>query len=70
MAEIVTSIRVPWLEKAGSEAVTITAATLRVFRLASRVLTLKRSSIALSDWLVKAELRRLSPVPSRPTTRP
>lgn len=70
MADTVTSIREPWLAKAGRLAVTITAATLAVFRLASRVLTLKCSSIALSDWLVKAELRRLSPDPSSPTTRP
>ena len=57
-AETVTSSRVPCVEKAGRFAVTMTAATLAVRRLAPRVLTPRRSSIACSDCLVKGALLR------------
>ncbi|MNL46184.1 hypothetical protein D3C87_1688710 [compost metagenome] len=70
MAETVTSTRVPWVEKGGRFAVTITAATLAVRMLAPRVLTPRRSSIACRDCLVKGVLLSVSPVPLRPTTMP
>ncbi len=68
--ETVTSTREPLPMKAGSSAVTMTAATLRVRALALRTLMPMRSSIDCSDCSVKGELRRLSPVPLRPMTRP
>ncbi len=70
MAETEASICEPEAEKAGSRAVTITAATFLVLRSASRTLTPSRSSIASRLCLVKGALRRVSPVPFRPTTRP
>lgn len=69
-AETVTSMRVPWVAKAGRLPVTITAATLPVRMVAPRMLTPMRSSIACSDCLVKGMLLSVSPVPLRPTTRP
>ena len=69
-AETVTSIRVPWVPKAGRLPVTMTAATLPVRMVAPRMLTPMRSSIACSDCLVKGMLFSVSPVPLRPTTRP
>ena len=68
--ETVTSMRVPWVPKAGRLAVTITAATLPVRIVCPRMLTPSRSSIACSDCLVNGMLLRVSPVPLRPTTRP
>ncbi|MNC62396.1 hypothetical protein D3C75_1124140 [compost metagenome] len=70
MAETATSRREPGVAKGGRSAVIMTAATFLVFRLAPRMLTPWRSIIPSSDWRVKGELRRLSPVPFRPTTRP
>ena len=68
--ETVTSRRVPRPEKGGKSAVTITAATLRVRRLAPRTLTPMRSIIDCSDCPVKGAFCKVSPVPCRPTTRP
>lgn len=48
----------------------MTAATFLVFRLAPRMLTPWRSIIPSRDWRVNGELRKESPVPFRPTTRP
>ena len=71
MAETVTSIWEPEAEKAGRLAVTITAATSLVSMLVVlRVFTPSRSSIDCRLCWVKGALRRLSPVPFRPTTRP
>ena len=70
MADTVASMGEPAAEKAGSFAVTITAATFLVLRLASRVLTPSRSSMASRLWRVKGALRSESPVPFRPTTMP
>ena len=64
------SMREPLPTKAGRSAVTITAAILRVRVLALRTLMPMRSSIDCSDCSVKGELRRVSPVPLRPMTRP
>ncbi len=60
----------PAAAKAGKLAVTITAATFLVSMVASRVLTPRRSSMSIRLCLVMGALRRLSPVPARPTTRP
>ena len=68
--DTVTSMRAPLPMKAGSSAVTMTAATLRVRALELRTLMPMRSSIDCSDCSVNGELRRLSPVPLRPITRP
>ena len=65
-----TSIRLPWRANGGSVAVTMTAATFLVLRALPRVLTPSRSSMATRLSWVNIELRRLSPVPLRPTTRP
>jgi hypothetical protein len=65
-----TSIRLPCRAKGRSVAVTITAATFFVFSLLPRVATPSRSSIATRLSCVNIELRRLSPVPLRPTTSP
>ena len=65
-----TSMRVPWVPNAGRLAVTMTAATLPVRMVWPRMLTPSRSSIAVSDCLVKGMLLSVSPVPFSPTTRP
>ena len=70
MLETETSIRAPGVAKAGSSAVTMTAARFLELALAPRMLTPSRSVIPSSDWRVKGQLRRLSPVPFSPTTRP
>ena len=64
------SMRVPCVPNGGRLAVTITAATLPVRSVWPRMLTPSRSSIAVSDCLVKGMLLRVSPVPLSPTTRP
>ena len=71
-AEMLTSIRLPPRAKAGSSAVTITAAMFLVDSLVtwSRVFTPSRSSMPISDSLVNTALSSLSPVPFSPTTRP
>jgi hypothetical protein len=66
----VTSRREPWRANGRSVVVTITAATFLVLRSSPRVLTPRRSSIACRLSAVNAELRKESPVPLRPTTRP
>ena len=63
-------MRDPWLANGGKFAVTITAATLRVFRLPLDALTPSRSSIAAKLWRVNGEFRSESPVPAKPTTSP
>ena len=70
MEETVTSILDPAAAKGGSLAVTMTAAMFLVSMVASRVLTPIRSIIDIRLCLVIGTLRRLSPVPLRPTTRP
>ena len=70
MAETLTSICEPDAAKAGRLEVTITAATFLVSMWASRVFTPRRSSMDSRLCLVKGALRRLSPVPLSPTTRP
>ena len=66
------SMRLPLRAKAGSSAVTMTAATFLVDRAVtwSRVFTPSRSSMPISDSRVKTLLLSLSPVPFSPTTRP
>ncbi len=70
MAETVASMADPEAAKAGSRAVTITAATFLVSRSMSRTLTPSRSSMALRLCLVNGALRRVSPVWFSPTTMP
>ena len=60
----------PAAENGGRLPVTMTAAVFLVLRLPSRTLTPWRSSIASRLCLVIGALRRLSPVPFRPTTMP
>ena len=66
-AETATSMRLPLWVKAGSSAVTITAARFLVSSLAtwSRVLTPSRSSMPISDSRVNTALSSLSPVPAQ-----
>jgi len=64
------SMRVPWPEKAGRLAVTITAATFLVCMVSPRVLTPSRSSMVCRLCWVKGALRSESPEPLSPTTRP
>ena len=70
MALTETSMRVPWAEKAGRFAVTITAATFLVCIVVPRVLTPSRSSMVWMLCWVNGAFFRESPVPLRPTTRP
>ncbi len=70
IAETVASICEPDAEKAGSRAVTITAAAFLVFMSTSRTLTPSRSSMAAMLCLVKGAFFSESPVPFRPTTMP
>jgi hypothetical protein len=70
IADTVTSIVDPQPTKGGSEAVTITAARLRVRIMVLRTLTPSRSSMDDRDCSVKGVLRSVSPVPCRPTTTP
>ena len=70
MAETETSMLEPVAAKAGRLAVTITAAMFLVSRLKPRVCTPSRSSIDCRLCWVKGELRRVSPEPFSPTTRP
>jgi flagellar P-ring protein FlgI len=60
----------PAAAKAGKRAVTITTATFLVSMLASRVLIPSRSIMDCRPCLVMGTLRKESPVPLRPTTRP
>ena len=70
MDETVTSIFDPVAAKAGRRAVTMTAAMFLVSMVAPRVLTPMRSIIEIKLCWVMGTLRRLSPVPLRPTTNP
>ncbi len=67
--ETATSKRVPGRAKAGSRAVTITAATLRAWTCLGSTRMPRRPSRPAIDWAVKAT-RSESPVPASPTTRP
>ena len=70
MEATLTSMREPGVAKGGSSAVTMMAAMFLELALAPRILTPRRSVMPSSDWRVKGQLRRESPVPLRPTTRP
>ena len=63
-------MREPGVAKAGSSAVTITAARFLVLALASRILKPSFSVMASRYWRVKGEFLRESPVPFSPTTTP
>lgn len=67
--DTVTSIRSPTLAEGGSTAVTITTATLRLLSWSSVTLVPRRLSTLRSAWRVTA-LRRVSPDPARPVTKP
>ncbi|MNT67722.1 hypothetical protein D3C72_2058880 [compost metagenome] len=66
----VASMRLPGLEKGGSVAVTMTAATFLALDWPPCVEMPRFCSMARIDWSVKGEERRLSPEPCRPTIRP
>ena len=70
MEETLTSMRAPGVAKAGSSAVTMTAAMFLVLAVEPRMLLPSRSLMPSSDWRVKGQLRRESPVPARPMTSP
>ena len=65
----VTSMRVPVALSAGSVAVTMTAAALRVWIIDGSIVAPRRRSIAATLCSVKRDAP-VSPVFARPTTRP
>ncbi len=68
--ETVMSMRWPRFMNGGRSAVTMTAATLRLRSASLRTLIPSRSSIDCIVCSVNGALRKVSPVPSSPKTRP